>query len=268
MTVLLHLIAVNYGGSSQIGPLLDSLSAQSPADWRLTIVDNSESADELTALRALTGDDRAEVIAAPRNLGYLGAAYWLAVRYPVAATWTAVCNVDLELDADFCATLGALEAPPTVVAPHIVALPSGRAQNPFMLERPTGRHMLVRRLALSNRLTAALAKRRAATRPLATSSLIARPIYAPHGAFMLFHRRFFESGGSLHHPTFLFNEEITVAETARRLQLSVGFEPSLRVVHREHQATGAGSSRIFTAQRESSAYAHRLITGRLGDRQA
>lgn len=45
-----------------------------------------------------------------------------------------------------------------------------------------------------------------------------KSIYAPFGAFIVFHRQYFESGGHLSYGSFLFGEEIFITETARRFQ--------------------------------------------------
>jgi GT2 family glycosyltransferase len=64
-------------------------------------------------------------------------------------------------------------------------------------------------------------------------------IYAPQGAFIAFHRSYFERGGTLDHGAFLFGEEIFVAETARRLGMTVMYDPALVIEHTE-RSTAAG----------------------------
>ncbi|WP_164701572.1 glycosyltransferase [Modestobacter sp. KNN46-3] len=265
---LLHLLAVNYFGSGEAGGLVRSLLGQERPDWQLTLIDNSESAEETERLRALTTDPRVDVVRAPGNLGYFRAVAWFTAQRATDADWVAVCNVDLELAGPaFTARLGALDRPTSLLAPHIVALPSGRPQNPYMAQRPTARRMLFRRLVLSTRLSARAAQAVAARkRAIPTvQSEPAQQVYAPHGSFMLFPRAWSQVGGSFDHPPFLFGEEVTVGERARRLGLDVRYEPSLEVVHREHQATGQRSRRLFRAQREAAAHAHRLITGRVDE---
>jgi GT2 family glycosyltransferase len=70
-----------------------------------------------------------------------------------------------------------------------------------------------------------------------------RTIYAPQGSCLVFSRRYFEQGGSLEYPAFLFGEEIFVAETVLRLGLQVVYDPRLRVWHDEHASTGRLRSR-------------------------
>ncbi|MGY1834621.1 glycosyltransferase family 2 protein [Blastococcus sp. SYSU DS0510] len=262
----LRLLAVNYFGASLVEGLLRSLVAQHHGDWHLVVVDNSESEHQASALRAIcSSDSRTEVLVAPSNLGYIHAAEWARSVLPDDATWTAVCNTDLSLSESFVSRLSALRSDAAVLAPDIVAMPSARRQNPYMKKRPTVSRMASRRLVLSFRWSARLASKLAASRKKQTVAppLGPRDIYAPHGSFMLFNRVFFEHGGSLRHGTFLFGEEITIAERVRRLGLRVVYEPTLEVCHLEHQATGTvRTGTLFRAQREAVVHGYRLIAGK------
>jgi GT2 family glycosyltransferase len=264
---LIHLIAVNYFGATAVERLIRSLMAQSHHDWRLTVVDNSESEEQVANLRGICSrEHRAQVVVAPSNLGYAHAAEWVRSTRSVDATWIAVCNTDLQLADDFVAHLTTLGPEKAVLAPDVTAMPSLRKQNPYMLSRPTVARMLFRRIVLSNRFSARMALAVARSRPKSrqpSPEIVAREIYAPHGCFMLFHEEFFSRGGSLRHGTFLFGEEITIGERTRQLGLRVGYEPSLKVFHEEHQATGHRRTGVmFRAQREAAIHGYRLITGR------
>src|SRR3989442_14004267 len=80
-------------------------------------------------------------------------------------------------------------------------------------------------------------------------------IYAPHGAFFIFSRRYFEAGGYLDGNLFLYGEEISVAEICRSLGLPVIYEPSLCVLHQEHQSTGKVLSRFtYECQKRAMQY--------------
>jgi GT2 family glycosyltransferase len=262
---ILQVVSVNYFGADSLGVLADSLVRQSSPDWELAVVDNSESDSEVRKLAQLEVKERRVTLAvAPANLGYFGGAHWWLGQRTVTAEWVAVCNADVALaDEDFVATLEALREPAAVVAPDVTALPGGYSQNPYLEERPSARRMLIRRLVLSTRPTWWAAWQISDARRRWGGSIarpgFARDIYAPHGSFILFRRAFFEQGGTLAHPPFLYGEEITVAECASRLGQSVRFEPALKVIHTEHQATGNVSKRAFFAMREASVYAHTLI---------
>src|SRR5262249_12253987 len=66
----------------------------------------------------------------------------------------------------------------------------------------------------------------------------AQQIYAPHGSFLLIHDRYFRAGGTLDYGSFLFVEEIFLAESAARLDLPIVYEPSFVIYHRQHASTG------------------------------
>lgn len=268
---LLDIVSVNYFGSDSVSGLVESLKAQDRPDWRLVVVDNSESDAEADQLRRIAATDaRVDVAVAPGNLGYFGGADWWLRSSEISADWLAVCNADVVLDdPGFLSTLAALTPSADVVGPAITAMPSGRQQNPFLRGRPSARGMLLRRLAFSTPLSAWSIKKLSVLRRSARSEAreSAREIYAPHGAFVLFNRSFFAAGGSLQHPPFLYGEEITVGERARRLGLVVRHEPELSVVHNENQATGKVSRRVFVAQRDAAVYAHELIKNSSGTEQ-
>jgi GT2 family glycosyltransferase len=260
-----HLVAVNYFGSGSAGPFLDSLRRQTRDDWALSIVDNSCDTDEAARLKDLAdGDERVEVLTAPKNLGYYGGAHWWETgrngRLPL---WTLPCNVDLELADDFVERLLDSDSGQYVTAPSVRADPVVRQQNPYLVNRPTVREALVWATVFHWPLTAKWYARAAALKHRSAphrSIGEARDIYAAHGSIMAIHRRFFEAGGTMRHGAFLFGEEITIAEQVRRFGGTVRFEPGIRVVHREHQATGAKRSRrIRRMQGEGTLNTYRLI---------
>lgn len=267
MTGRIEFVAVNYRGSASVGPFLDSLDAQTCGDWSAVVVDNSCDRAEVNRLRTLArGRGRVKVVVALDNLGYFGGANWHLRQQAHRPEWTVVCNVDLELATDFVANVLAGDLGQHVTAPAITALPSGVQQNPFMRSRPTVSAMLRRAAVYAlppvARLYATLAtmngRRRAGAPPGDPCD-----IYAPHGSIIAVHRRFFESGGTLEHPVFLYNEELTVAEQVRNLDATIRFDPAVQVTHREHQATGlARLSRTLRLQAAASRYGYRLIRGR------
>ena len=65
-----------------------------------------------------------------------------------------------------------------------------------------------------------------------------RDIYAAHGSMFGLSRTFFERGGRIGYESFLYGEEIHIAEQSRRLGLRVRFEPSLVVRHEAKAVTG------------------------------
>jgi GT2 family glycosyltransferase len=62
--------------------------------------------------------------------------------------------------------------------------------------------------------------------------------YAIHGSFMIFKRQFFDANGTLNYGSFLYGEEIFVAEQCLRLGLKIAVTPNIEVIHHEHTTTG------------------------------
>lgn len=264
MSARVLVVAVSYFGSPDLRRLIESLAASSQPDWRLVTVDNAEDSAEWTKVAdAVAVDSRAEGIRSPRNLGFFGGArHALKDVDPTAFDWVVVSNADICFAPDFIARLGE-RRPDCVVAPSITSSITGRDQNPYLRERPGG--WAVRRwrwefaLVPVGRIVVALGNSRLSRRggPPGTE---AANIYAPHGSCMALPREFFARGGSLNHEPFLFAEEITIAEQCRRLGMTVVYDPTVRVRHREHASTGVlRSARMIRWQRDAIGYAARLL---------
>jgi len=79
-----------------------------------------------------------------------------------------------------------------------------------------------------------------------------RDVYGIHGSFMVFRNTFFRKGGSFDSPLILFGEEIFIAELALEKNMTVIFEPSLKIIHHEHSTTRVFKSRKSVQQLHSS----------------
>jgi hypothetical protein len=269
MTDDVHFIVINYQTSSALPAYVDSLLSQDCQSWRMTVVDNSADRQETQRLIATARvSSSVQIRAAPRNLGYFGAANWLVSQPGFQhATWTVVSNMDIALrDTTFVSRLLTFDNSAPVLAPSILSLRNGRPQNPYLATRPSARSMRRRRFMLGNPIVAQVAnvagaiKLRLRPRERAEPNLRRQSVYAPHGSMIVFHRRYFVEGGRLAHPVFLFNEEINVAEQCRRLRLPVTFEPALRVVHETHKSLGLlRSPANLRAMRDAAEYGYRLI---------
>jgi len=273
------IICVNYRSDVETLNFLSHLSAQEGvASLSALVVDNSSSTNAFQIQNSFPpGQLNVGVLTPTRNLGYFGAANWAMTTYLAASPppeWVIVSNADIEFETnDFFQRLFALS--PTsrgsVIAPAIISSRSCRNQNPYFVKRPSALRMRAYKWIFRLYATAAtyhalsLAKsslqgfirrqRRTERSTKQTDRLRGGKIYAAHGSFMIFHRRFFELGGSLRHGAFLFGEEIFIAEAALRLGLDVRYEPALVVRHQEHAATkNFFDPQIAAYMREASAY--------------
>ena len=223
------------------------------------IVDNSSEDGSTSLIReAISEFPNVKLLPSAQNRGYFGAARWALDQYLERyslPSWVAVCNNDIEFnDSLFLVKL--LDKDPAsagVIAPSIVSSLTGYDANPFIGKRPGSFRMQRYRLWLTSYyamwlkqwLSPSVRKIRhtmSSHRPTGSQST-GQPIYAPHGSFVIFSRRFFEAGGFIDDGSFLYAEEFCIAEMSIRLGQPVIHEPTLEVRHKGSQSTGRILSR-------------------------
>jgi GT2 family glycosyltransferase len=271
------LICVNYKKPGETQRFVRSALDQSlRSSLRLAVVDNSPTPAVGGVPDSVTNDPRVTAIAPGENLGYFGGAA-AALRDHLKThsmpEWVIVSNPDVYFpDRDVLQRLFDTHGgdSPAVVAPSIRTKGSMVEQNPYMRVRPSSFRMHVYRWLFSAYPIDAVyqglswVKHRALEaasneRPAAPVSSPER-IYAPQGAFIAFHRSYFERGGNFDHGAFLFGEEIFVGETARRLGMAVLYDPTLVIEHTE-RSTAAGLFNRATSRyrRQASRYLARTF---------
>lgn len=270
-------IGVNYETDALALRFVRSVTeAAEVTSTRIVLVDNSEREDSSEFFNQVHSENSAVFCVKPTaNLGYFGGASSGLDAFLNTGQdydWVIVSNVDVEFhNLGFFAQLGRMESMVDVgvVAPSIMSMLSHCDQNPFLRERPSRARMrfyqllyrsyyllnFYKVLAMAQHLARSSIRgslHRLSSRLMASSDQVHSqgtrlqegcriPIYAPHGACVVFSRAFFVSGGRLEVPFFLYGEEIYVAEMARALGLHVLYDPCLRVQHNEHQSTGHGT---------------------------
>ena len=269
------IITVNFRRADATVRFLNTASSLERFDsCHLLVVDNDSDDDSVDRIRrAIHEFGNVELLESSQNRGYFGGANWALRHYLQshgAPEWVIVCNNDIEFD-DSRFLLRLFHKDPMaagVIAPSIVSGLTGHDANPSIRKRPSQFKMMRYRLWLSNYYAMWLKQwlspyiRRARYKfskraPRAGEGLSSR-IYAPHGAFLIFSRKFFEAGGFIDDGFFLYAEEFSVAEMCRQLGLSVIHDPELRVWHAEGQSTGRMLNRsMYRHQKSGSAYALR-----------
>ncbi|HEY7934086.1 MAG TPA: glycosyltransferase [Solirubrobacteraceae bacterium] len=271
------LICVNYlkPGETQRF-VLSALDQSLNSSLRLVVVDNSPPLDARGSPGSVANDPRVTAIAPGENLGYFGGAAAALKDHLKAHSmpeWVIVSNPDV-----YFPDRGVLQRlfdshrgdAPAVVAPSIRTKGSSVEQNPYMRVRPSRFRMHVYRWIFSAYPIDAMyqglswvkhrALEAASTERPAPPASSPEKIYAPQGAFIAFHRSYFERGGNFDHGAFLFGEEIFVGETARRLGLTVLYDPALVIEHTE-RSTAAGLFNRTTSRyrRQASRYLARTF---------
>jgi len=229
---------------------------------RIAVADNSENWDS-----AIDSHGILSVFRPPQNLGYLnGCAFalesWTSER-DETPDWVGVVNTDIELSPEFLTKLltQRFSDNVAVVAPDIL-LPTGQRQNPHLYRRP-GRtqiqiyswmfkiHWLGRLYLLARRLKGE--KRSAPGSVVLGEDPVV--IYAPHGSAIFFRRRFFDAGAHLEFGSFLYCEELHLAEQASRKGLDVVWTPGISLRHNQHSTTSRlGMARRFDWMYQSYRY--------------
>ena len=238
------LICVNYRKPVETQFFVSSAREQTlNAPMEVIVVDNSPQPT------VIEENPLVKVFATGKNMGYFGGAAAALADYlkdHLLPEWVIVSNPDV-----FFPTRDVLQRlfdshrgeEPAVIAPSIRTLNTFVEQNPYMRVRPSRWRMHLNAWIfghypvdvvyqglswIKHRTLDGMTKER----PAGTQS-VAEKIYAPHGSFIALHRSYFEKGGTLDYGALLFGEEIFVAETARRLGLTVLFEPSIAIEHTE-----------------------------------
>lgn len=278
MPVSLLFLCVNYADDANTLALISSVRDQTAADHvAIIVVDNTERSKSTGRLKTeLAGASRVTLLEPKTNLGYFGGAAWGLEQYRATHAnlpeWLILSNPDIIIPApDFLEQLLARGAghAHAVIAPSIRSAVTGQELGVFMARRPSPWQirmykylfrfyptlLLYETLSLMNNRLAKLWHRLKTIPQSPAPPAAIRPIYAPHGSFIIFRKTYFASGGSLQYGAFLFGEELFIGESARHLNLTVAYDPALVVIHKEHAVTGFFRSRAMARyQRESAAF--------------
>ncbi len=255
------LMTVNYKSESSALKLLASLERlKGFSQVDVVVVDNCSGNENLLQLRTRVAHlSNVELLELPTNCGYFAAAKVAYDQYlsksRTLPDWIIICNHDVVIeDDDFLPILWRQDCLEVgVIAPRIRLTGSSLDQNPFMKRPPNRLRWASLQLIYSNYFFAAawdrLSRWKRAFKAKqktghSTNHAHRQLIYAPHGSFVIFSRKFFEVGGYLDENLFLYGEEISVAEICRTLSLDVIYEPSLSLWHNEHASTGKVISRL------------------------
>lgn len=238
---MIGIVVVHYYNTPEVRRYVRAL-AKSPMPKgkrrEIVIVNNGGDLPESLARR----HSNVEVVRPKANLGYgNGCSVGVTTfeeRKGVQPEWWIVSNTDVRFKPSFFQRLHHASWPTNaaLLAPDIRET-NAWPRNPFYRHRPPSKKVRRRILLLSSSfllrlyITAAQWKRSLARPPAVP--LDPRPIYAAHGSLLVFHRCFFDQGGTLSYDGFLYGEEIHVAEQIRRMGLQVLWAPSLQARHQQ-----------------------------------
>jgi len=250
------ILSVIYHSYPETIRFIQSFEPENTQGILLVLADNSEQPPPADFLDFIGTLPYVYYFSSGKNLGYFGGAREALDHYlrdqPEIPRWVLVTNVDIVFTPGFLSRLKNRECPEKLgmVAPSILSKQWKIDYNPGLLQPYSASRFRFFRLLYSHYLIHNLyllpaylkkwltghcktkAKRVEGRVPPLTS------IYAPHGSCLIFSHRWFEKGGNLRLPHFLFGEEIFVAETTKRLGLEVIYDPSLEILDYEHASVG------------------------------
>lgn len=242
------IIVVNYNNEIETDSFIRNLiSNQKNVNLQFLIANNSSKNISILEKCELEYD-QVTLVNCPSNLGYFGGAYFAQQNFLKNNTlplFTILSNTDMEIKQNnYFEQLQLLHnnSDTDVICTDIVVPASNTHQNPYYKNRISKKHIAL--LYYSSKVywiyqlyTLLHYLKRKCSKQL--SELQASGyIYAPHGSHIIFKKSFFEKGATLLYPSFLYVEEIFIAEQCLKLNLKVYFEAALQLFHHEHATTG------------------------------
>ncbi len=179
-----------------------------------------------------------------RNLGYLPGCAAANALFDDPAEWTGIVNTDLNFESSFLMRLARTKFDEDIMAvgPDL-RLCNGRRQNPVFARRPLRSQLEFHRyISADTRRTELMARfdalryrlRNPKIRP---GDVTQRETYALHRAALFLSRRYFEWGGSLNYGSFMYGEEVFLAEEIRQQEGRCAWLPGSVVWHEMDKET-------------------------------
>tara|TARA_Y100001935_G_scaffold255527_1_gene269182 strand:- start:7476 stop:8336 length:861 start_codon:yes stop_codon:yes gene_type:complete len=257
------IIIVNYESDNYALELIKSINSQNFIEnIKIILVDNSERKSSSKLFNKIKNKNIIS-LKAPENLGYFGGARLGFKKFKELndklPEYLIVCNSDVYFKSKiffqklvnhkYNSNIG-------VIAPAIISNQLNADKNPKIQKRPSNIKMHLYKILFYSRISQnfyillhlikySLLKlfKKLMKQKNSKHEYLSKKIYAPHGSLIIFTKNYFQNGGSLDYPCFLFNEEVFVAETVRELKMQILYDNELVVYDNEHVSTGIMRSR-------------------------
>ena len=250
------IITVNYRNAKPTKSFIQSIEKCDHNNFlQIIIVDNDTTSNSFNILKEIQNSSliKINLIRSNENRFYWGGVSYALENFGINENkhfdWVIVCNNDVEFyEQSFFSTL--LQLNPNdypIIAPKINSSLSGKNLNPFLTHPISRIQDTYYRLYYSNSITAKSVHKVGQLANKIKKSMTHHPptlnshIYAPHGACIIFSKDFFSKGGYLETGFTMYGEEISTAEIAKKLDLSIQYIPSLILKHNDHQSMSESS---------------------------
>lgn len=246
-------ICVNYNTHQHLHDYVNSLLlshdlAKEDINLTILVADNS---DEITT-NSFRSQLNVEIIYthSDENIGYLGAVNYAIATNNINLTsydFLIISNVDLKVSLNFFLSLENIKVDESIgwIAPSIFSVKEMKDRNPKILLRPTKQKLFFTSILYSHPVIHKIYTRYLYSKRKIENHHDHKIIYAGHGSFMIFTRNFFKKVSDLNFPSFLFCEEIFLAELVSGANLHVVYNKSLKIIDSDHASTGKLKSKVF-----------------------
>lgn len=235
---------VNYHNAQEVVSYVNTLFSQTCYnDIEIVITDNSNSDSEYNYLKQYLPRN-IFIYQVNMNLGYINGINYGLCKYLETndlPEWIVISNTDISYEDNlFYETL--LELYPngynSVIAPCIYSTENNLYQNPLVINRYSKLKMFILtyvfKFHVVERIFDYLNKIKNQFQKRKTELLPNQEIYIGHGACLIINKSYFIKGGNLEYKSFLFGEELFIAEQVKKNGGKVYFDNRLKVKHYEH----------------------------------
>jgi len=253
------IITINYRNTDLTEKLVSSIEkCREYRKIQLVLVDNDSTAQSLKDLHKIKEDSSVNIsiIDSKVNRYYWGGAIYAFEKIQFdeesKPDWVLVCNNDIIFDDNmiFSNLLTFETSKFPVIAPKIISQKTGQNQNPHLKNPLSIFFRIYYKLYYFSYFTAgivhffgSLFRTIGNSFGAAKGNIFKEKIYAPHGSCIIFSKKYFNSGGYLDDNFKMYGEELSTAEIAKKLGLSVKYCSNLSVSHIDHASTSASSRR-------------------------
>lgn len=194
--------------------------------------------------RVVSAFENTKVFLPGSNLGYLHGCLYGIKNAEIDYDWALICNTDIQFRNDDFFNLLTTNVTENVwcIGPDITLLATGEHQNPYLVTRPSKKHITKWKVMFNNRLaymlTCRLAKIKHKYFPKKQFLTNKEYVYALHGSCFFLRKECVEAIERLHDPIFMYDEELLVAEVVRSYNKLCKYAKDAGIYHNENQVTG------------------------------
>ena len=240
------IICVNYHNSQEVISYVNEVYEQSVInDIDIVVVDNSNNEIEYNNLKLNLSEDL-YLYNPHENLGYINGINYGFMKYTEKnpmPEWVIISNTDINYENNYFYETLLTNYPfgyNCMIAPSIYSIEAKHYQNPLVINRFSKFKMFlltyIYRYTIIERCFECINRVKNRFQERKNSLLENQEIYTGHGACLIINKCYFEKGGNLNYGSFLFGEELYIAEMIKNIHGLVYFDNRLKLNHNEHRS--------------------------------